>query len=291
MITTNSSSNGSVEISDFNNINANSINLHIGISNTNNSISTLSTNDNIDNDIDKLNSVNDNATRIISDIGNVTNRGISTLGTNENIDDGDIDNEVNVDVININNACSTFSTTESNENVRSDNALSVISDVGDSTNKDISILDTNNHIDMSNINSADSCRSTSMYYLCNTLNAEPNCSTSDRKSINGFIEERGSVLRYVRDKIADAQDLQKEQADKTGRLNTKTYKKHEKVLLSTYGLPPHVVTNLGSNKFLPRYIGPFRVLSKHGDAYKIDIPSRMKLHPVFYVGLKSPYIK
>ena len=50
-----------------------------------------------------------------------------------------------------------------------------------------------------------------------------------------------------------------------------------------------MVTNLGSNKFLPRYIGPFKVLSKHGDAYKIDIPSRMKLHPVFYVGRLKPY--
>ena len=78
---------------------------------------------------------------------------------------------------------------------------------------------------MSNINSVDSCRSTSMYYLCNTLNAEPNCSTSDRKSIESFVEERGSVLRFVRDKIADSQDLQKEQADSSGRKNTATYKK------------------------------------------------------------------
>ncbi|KAF1324320.1 reverse transcriptase, partial [Globisporangium splendens] len=78
------------------------------------------------------------------------------------------------------------------------------------------------------------------------------------QQVDDFIVRRQAVVRFVRDAIAKAQDLQKEQADKSGRKNKQVYKINDLVLLSTANLPEHAVSNLGSSKLLPRFIGPFK---------------------------------
>ena len=40
---------------------------------------------------------------------------------------------------------------------------------------------------------------------------------------------------------------------------------------------------------MPRYIGPFHVLHRQGNAYTIELPRRMRTRPTFYVGLLRPY--
>jgi hypothetical protein len=112
----------------------------------------------------------------------------------------------------------------------------------------------------------------------------------EAQQVDDFIVRRQAIVRFVRDAIAKAQDLQKEQADKSGRKNKQVYKINDLVLLSTANLPEHAVSNLGSSKLLPRYIGPFRVVKCNGDAYTLDIPKRMRLHPTFYVGRLKPYL-
>jgi hypothetical protein len=109
------------------------------------------------------------------------------------------------------------------------------------------------------------------------------------RDLNEFVLKRQAIVRYVRDALARAVDRQKEQADKFGRKRTDSYAVGSLVLLSTANLPPESVSNLGSNKLLPRYIGPFRVVHRRGDAYTLDIPSVMKLHPTFYIGRIKPY--
>jgi hypothetical protein len=104
-----------------------------------------------------------------------------------------------------------------------------------------------------------------------------------------FVYEREAVVRFVRDSIAGAVDRQKLNADRVGRKNQLIFKIGDLVLLSTTNLPMHAVTQRGSNKLLPKYIGPFTVLSVKGDAYTLDIPSAMRLHPTFYVGRLRPY--
>lgn len=47
--------------------------------------------------------------------------------------------------------------------------------------------------------------------------------------------------------------------------------------------------DLGVNKFAPRFIGPFDVLKKIGDAYKLELPPTIRLHATFYVGCLKPY--
>ncbi|KAF1325111.1 Pol protein, partial [Globisporangium splendens] len=112
----------------------------------------------------------------------------------------------------------------------------------------------------------------------------------EEQQVDDFVVRRQAVVRFVRDAIAKAQDLQKEQADKSGRKNKQVYKIDDLVLLSTANLPEHAVSNLGSSKLLPRFIGPFKVVKCNGDAYTLDIPTRMRLHPTFYVGRLKPYL-
>ena len=104
-----------------------------------------------------------------------------------------------------------------------------------------------------------------------------------------FLLARQAVIRFVQDSIADAVDKQKANADKNGRLNNLVFKEGDLVLLSTLNLPNHAVTNVGSSKLLPKYIGPFKVLSRMGNSYTLELPPRMRTHPRFYVGRLRQY--
>ena len=109
------------------------------------------------------------------------------------------------------------------------------------------------------------------------------------ESAEEFLLAREAVVRFVQDSIANAVDQQKRNADKNGRANVLSFNVNDLVLLSTVNLPKHVVTNVGSNKLLPRFIGPFRVLHRKGNAYTIELPRTMRTHPTFYVGRLRPY--
>ena len=112
---------------------------------------------------------------------------------------------------------------------------------------------------------------------------------NNTESAEGFLLAREAVVRFVQDSIAYAVDRQKRNADKNGRANVHSFVEGDLVLLSTVNLPRHVVTNVGSSKLLPKYIGPFRVLRRQGNAYTIEMPRRMHTHPTFYVGRLRPY--
>jgi hypothetical protein len=45
-------------------------------------------------------------------------------------------------------------------------------------------------------------------------------SKAEKKLINNFVLQKQMILRFVRDSIAEAVDVQKEQADKKGRKNS-----------------------------------------------------------------------
>jgi hypothetical protein len=106
---------------------------------------------------------------------------------------------------------------------------------------------------------------------------------------NDFISERKAVIRFVKDAIAEAIAKQKANADKISRANLNVFKLNDLVLLSTRSLPANVITQSGSSKLLPKYIGPFKVIRKCGNSYTLDLPRRMKTHPTFYVGRLRPY--
>ena len=42
-------------------------------------------------------------------------------------------------------------------------------------------------------------------------------------------------------------------------------------------------------KLLPKFIGPYKIVQKISDvAYKLELPSKFKIHPVFHVFLLPP---
>ena len=86
------------------------------------------------------------------------------------------------------------------------------------------------------------------------------------------------------DSIDNAVDCQKRDADKNGRVNLSSFKGYDLALLSTINLPRHAVTNIGSSKLLPRYIGSSRVLHRQRNAYTIELPHSMRTYPTCYVG-------
>ena len=112
-----------------------------------------------------------------------------------------------------------------------------------------------------------------------------------RDSLEDFLTTRINTVRRVRDAMAEAQDLQKEQADKNGRKNVSVFTEGQYVLVSTKNIANAAVSSLGSSKLLPRFIGPFKVLKRTGTAYTLDLPSWIKIHPTFYVGLLKEYLR
>jgi hypothetical protein len=110
-----------------------------------------------------------------------------------------------------------------------------------------------------------------------------------REAIEDFTMQTQCITRFIRDRVAISVDKQKENADKRGRTNTNVFKVNQKVLLSTRDLPKGTLPDMQSTKLTPRYIGPFKILKCLGDAYTLDIPSRMRLHPTFYVGRLKAY--
>ncbi|KAG2966879.1 hypothetical protein PC118_g18908 [Phytophthora cactorum] len=107
--------------------------------------------------------------------------------------------------------------------------------------------------------------------------------------VMNFVQRRQALIRFVQDAIAASMDRQKLNADNVGRGNTNEFEKGSLVLLATQNLPRYAVSDLGASKLTPRFIGPFTVLERHGNAYTLDIPSSMRLHPTFYVGRLKPY--
>lgn len=108
-------------------------------------------------------------------------------------------------------------------------------------------------------------------------------------SVVDFTQQREAVLRFVQDAIASAADRQKANTDKNGRVNDLSFNLGEQVMLSTDNLPEHAVSVEGSSKLLPKFIGPFRIVKRNGEAYTLDLPSVMRTHPTFYVGRLRPY--
>ncbi|GMF56434.1 unnamed protein product [Phytophthora fragariaefolia] len=104
-----------------------------------------------------------------------------------------------------------------------------------------------------------------------------------------FVQLRQAVIRFVQDAIAASVGRQKLNADNNSRGNTNEFKVGSLVLLATQNLAKHAVSDFGASLLAPLFIGPFTVLAKHGNAYTLDIPSSMRLHPTFYVGQLKPY--
>ncbi|GMF19294.1 unnamed protein product [Phytophthora fragariaefolia] len=121
------------------------------------------------------------------------------------------------------------------------------------------------------------------------VNKDAELNTDISSKAVDFVQRRQAVIRFVQDAIAASVDRQKLNADNSGRGNTNDLNVGSLVLLATQNLTKHAVPDFGACKLAPRFIGPFTVSAKHGNAYRLDIPSSMRLHPIFYGGRLKPY--
>ncbi|GMF38401.1 unnamed protein product [Phytophthora fragariaefolia] len=102
---------------------------------------------------------------------------------------------------------------------------------------------------------------------------KPTPTPIDSAAVSEVLLHRQAVTRFVRDALQVAVDRQKANTDRRGRKNMSSFRRGERVLLSTDGIQGTAVTNLGASKLAPRFIGPFNILKVVGDAYTLDIPN------------------
>ncbi|OWZ12802.1 LOW QUALITY PROTEIN: Pol Polyprotein [Phytophthora megakarya] len=102
------------------------------------------------------------------------------------------------------------------------------------------------------------------------------------RKLSAFVGNKLNVISRERDAMALAQDKQKEYSDQHGRGNLNVFNVGDLVLLDTRNLPLNTVSSMVSNKLKYSFIGPFKVLGRHGAAYMIDLPKSITTHPTFY---------
>ena len=86
--------------------------------------------------------------------------------------------------------------------------------------------------------------------------------------------------------IVAKQQQQKFYADK--HIREVSFEVDEQMFVSIANIKLKV---LGARKFLPRWIGPFRIVKRIGVvAYGVQLPNTFKIHDVFHVSLLRPYV-
>lgn len=103
-----------------------------------------------------------------------------------------------------------------------------------------------------------------------------------------MLRKMDDELSRIKKHIKHAQHRQKFYYDKSKR--RVDFKEGDLVFLQVK--PKRTTLILGKDKRLtPRFAGPFKILKKIGNlAYRLDLPSHVKAHPVFHVTLLKKYV-
>ena len=97
-----------------------------------------------------------------------------------------------------------------------------------------------------------------------------------------FLQDHMDMLQIARRNVRQAQDRYKKYADEKRRQIS--FDEGDYVFLS---VPEHSESLKTGPipKLSPRFCGPFKVLKRIGTmAYKLDLPSNSRVHPVFHVS-------
>ena len=110
---------------------------------------------------------------------------------------------------------------------------------------------------------------------------------NDNPSATAALERWAAALQTARSSIESAQNRQIRYADLKRRVLT--FKIGDKVLLSIKNLSL-VGDGRRSKKLTARFVGPYRVSDIiNRNAYRLDLPPELKIHPVINVSLLKPY--
>ncbi|MCO5550091.1 hypothetical protein L7F22_003570 [Adiantum nelumboides] len=103
-----------------------------------------------------------------------------------------------------------------------------------------------------------------------------------------MLEKMDNELAKIRGNIREAQKRHKLYYDKKHRVVE--YEIGDMVFFKVIPEKSHLI--LGKDRRLsPRFTGPFKILKRIGSlAYKLELPSHVKVHPVFHVSLLKKYV-
>ncbi|GMF26753.1 unnamed protein product [Phytophthora fragariaefolia] len=113
-----------------------------------------------------------------------------------------------------------------------------------------------------------------------------------RKQIDAFLTKRLSVLRHVRDAMAESQNKQKDYADANGRSNVHSYQVGDLVLLNVKNLPTHTVSAVFKTKLRRALLDLSRSWPRRAWHQKVNlatmvVPEELGLSPA--AGAASQY--
>src|SRR6201999_2994525 len=102
------------------------------------------------------------------------------------------------------------------------------------------------------------------------------------QAVNDFTTRMTNLLTKAQDAIREAQVQQTRYANEKRR--EELFEIDEMVLLSSRHITLRQLSNQPSKKLQSKFLRPFKIIAKiSAVAYKLELPSIMKIHPVFHV--------
>src|SRR3954464_2441430 len=103
-----------------------------------------------------------------------------------------------------------------------------------------------------------------------------------------FIKRISNATKVAHDALVIAKANQEKNANKSRR--DVQFEVNDQVLLSSAHINLASQAKRPSKKLQHRFIGPYRIIQKiSAVAYKLELPSTLKIHPVFHVSVLRPY--
>ncbi|XP_028236939.1 uncharacterized protein LOC114416264 [Glycine soja] len=102
--------------------------------------------------------------------------------------------------------------------------------------------------------------------------------------VESLVESRQNMHTKLQKRLKKAQDSMKKHTD--ARRDDVTFAVNQWVYVKLR--PTHQRSDTGTHhpKLSKRYIGPFKILAKVGEvAYRLDLPTEARIHPVFHFSL------
>lgn len=123
------------------------------------------------------------------------------------------------------------------------------------------------------------------YHPTSPLTVQVESPDSNVPAATDFVSNIEAAVKQAKELWHKAQQRQKATAD-ADRSDVEL-EVGQQVLLSTENIR---LKSPGTQKLLPRYVGPFAVKARKGSVtYELELPSSLRVHPVFHVSLLKPY--